>query len=113
MELFLNGKISHLQKGSLLIPCIAGQKNCNITVHCSSSQSSLVTLPVEDHDFVMTGPRATTIPAESQSLPSNVHSWLHGLPVDEEQLGGSHLDPQALSRSVLSVTFKPLAHLCV
>lgn len=55
-------------------------------------------------------PRATTIPAESHSLPSNAHSWLHGLWVDKEHLGGGHLSPQALSRSVPPMTFKPLAH---
>lgn len=53
-------------------------------------------------------PKATIIPAESQSLPSDVHSYLHGLSVDKNQLSGGHLAPQALSRSVPSVTFKPL-----
>lgn len=31
-------------------------------------------------------PKATIIPAESQSLPSDVHSYLHGLSVDKNQL---------------------------
>lgn len=49
-----------------------------------------------------------TIPAESQSLPSKVHSWLRGLALDKEQLGVGHLDPQALTRSVPFMTFKTL-----
>lgn len=59
IELFLNGKRNHLQKGSLLIPFIECQENWNIIGHRSSyRQSSLVTLPLENHDFVMTGPQA-------------------------------------------------------
>lgn len=56
-------------------------------------------------------PRTTTTSAKSHLLPSNIHSWLHGLPVDEGQRGGGHLAPQALNGSVPSIAFHPL--LCV
>lgn len=56
-------------------------------------------------------PRTTTTSAKSHLLPSNIHSWLHGLPVDEGQRGGGHLAPQALNGSVPSTAFHPL--LCV
>lgn len=57
--------------------------------------------------------RATTISAESHVLPSNVNSWLHGLPVDDKQLGGGHLAPQALNGSELSMAFQTLAFMCI
>lgn len=52
---------------------------------------------------------ATTASAESHPLASNTHFWLRVLPVDEKQVDGDHLAPQALNGLVSAMAYWHLA----